>query len=179
MSNRTWRTSLGRRDPQRVENSVRKPAERRLKEPLLESSVVEWLDKHPATSPEGRCAWCGRPETADAAVLPYGTEPGTHVWLHTECWEPWQAKRRTEAVKSLGLTPVPMRREFQPEARASHFEQQCAARRGLVQETEGGALLHYCEKCGALAPFGYGVSLRRGRLGRWYCAAHRPQGGAP
>ena len=71
MSNRTWRTSpaalvnrvpeakadliaaFGRRDPQRVENSVRKPAERRLKEPLLESSVVEWLDKHPATSPEG------------------------------------------------------------------------------------------------------------------------------
>ena len=106
MSNRTWRTSpaalvnrvpeakadliaaFGRRDPQRVENGIRKPAERRLKEPLLESSVVEWLDKHPATSPEGRCAWCGRAETADAAVLPYGTEPGTHVWLHTECWEP-------------------------------------------------------------------------------------------
>ena len=208
MSNRTWRTSpaalvnrvreakadlvaaFGRRDPQRVENSVRKPAERRLKEPLFESSVVEWLDKHPATSPEGRCAWCGRAETADAAVLPYGTEPGTHVWLHTECWEPWQRKRRTEAVKSLalmgispppgdlpGLTPAPVRCEriTQPEVGTSHLEQQCVARRGLVKETEGGALLHYCEKCGAFAPFGYGVSLRRGRLGRWYCAAHRPQ----
>jgi hypothetical protein len=55
-----------------VENTVGNAAEHRLKEPLLESSVVEWLDKHPATSPEGRCAWCGRAETADAAVLPYG-----------------------------------------------------------------------------------------------------------
>jgi hypothetical protein len=78
-----------------------------------------------------------------------------------------------------GLTLAPVRREriTQPEVGTSHLEQQCVARRGLVKETEGGALLHYCEKCGALAPFGYGVSLRRGRLGRWYCAAHRPQAG--
>jgi len=27
---------------------------------------------------------------------------------------------------------------------------------------------------GAFGAFGYGVSLRAGRLGRWYCAEHRP-----
>lgn len=37
-------------------------------------------------------------------------------------------------------------------------------------------LIHTCEKCGvANAPFGYNVSLRRGRLGEWYCREHRPQ----
>ena len=32
----------------------------------------------------------------------------------------------------------------------------------------------YC-KCGHEAPFGFGVSLRRGKLGAWYCASHKPQ----
>ena len=135
MSNRTWRTSpaalvnrvrepkadliaaFGHREVRRVENTIGNPADRRLKEPLFESSVVEWLDEHPATSPEGRCAWCGRAETADAAVLPYGTEPGTHVWLHTECWEPWQRKRRTEAVKSLALMGIVPRQQLRDRLR--------------------------------------------------------------
>jgi hypothetical protein len=34
--------------------------------------------------------------------------------------------------------------------------------------------IHHCCKCGGEAPFGFGVSLRRGRLGIWYCANHRP-----
>jgi hypothetical protein len=37
-----------------------------------------------------------------------------------------------------------------------------------------GNLLHVCNVCGADAPFGIGVSLRRGELGLWYCDKHRP-----
>jgi hypothetical protein len=54
------------------------------------------------------------------------------------------------------------------------LEQPCAARRGRVQELDR-AFLHFCLVCGAFGAFGYGVSLRAGRLGRWYCAAHRPE----
>jgi hypothetical protein len=39
----------------------------------------------------------------------------------------------------------------------------CAARRGRTQEVEG-AFLHFCVECGAFEAFGYGVSLRAGRL---------------
>jgi hypothetical protein len=38
-----------------------------------------------------------------------------------------------------------------------------------------GNFIHHCCKCGEEASFGYGVSLRRGRLGTWYCAKHQPQ----
>jgi hypothetical protein len=34
---------------------------------------------------------------------------------------------------------------------------------------------HRCCVCGQLAPFGYGVALRQGQEGRWFCGAHRPQ----
>ena len=53
------------------------------------------------------------------------------------------------------------------------LEQPCAARRGQAQELDG-AFMHFCCRCGRFAPFGYGVHLRAGQLGRWYCAAHRP-----
>jgi hypothetical protein len=35
--------------------------------------------------------------------------------------------------------------------------------------------IHRCCECGEEALFGYGVSLRRGRLGTWYCTKHKPQ----
>ena len=66
-----------------------------------EARIIEWLNRNPTPSPEGRCAWCGRHETDSAAVVPFGTEPGTHAWLHGECWRPWHDARRTEAVKAL------------------------------------------------------------------------------
>lgn len=31
-----------------------------------------------------------------------------------------------------------------------------------------------CSVCGQQARFGYGVHLRHGEEGRWFCAAHRP-----
>ena len=63
----------------------------------LEAGVIEWLNQHPCPSPAGRCAWCGALETAGAVVVPFGTEPGTHTWLHAECWPAWQQARRAQA----------------------------------------------------------------------------------
>lgn len=58
------------------------------------------------------------------------------------------------------------------------YEMPCAARRGRVEERDG-MFLHFCPDCGSWGAYGYGVNLRAGRLGRWYCTAHRPQGYLP
>jgi hypothetical protein len=34
---------------------------------------------------------------------------------------------------------------------------------------------HRCSSCGQPARLGYGVRLRHGEEGRWFCAAHRPE----
>jgi hypothetical protein len=70
--------------------------------------VVEWLNQHPAPFAPGRCAWCGRPECASAVVVPFGTEPGTHAWLHAGCWPAWHESRRREAamaLRKMGIAP--------------------------------------------------------------------------
>ena len=64
----------------------------------LACCIVEWLNRNPTPSAPGRCVWCGQ---ADAAVLPYGTAPGTHIWLHAECWPAWQDTRRCQAREAL------------------------------------------------------------------------------
>ena len=64
----------------------------------LASCIVEWLNRNPTPSAPGRCVWCGQ---ADAAVLPYGTEPGTHIWLHAECRPAWHQVRRSQATEAL------------------------------------------------------------------------------
>jgi hypothetical protein len=70
-----------------------------------ENQIVRWLDDHPVPSPAGRCAWCSQAERPHAVVLPFGTEPGTHTWLHAECWRPWHEARRAVAASALtGLT---------------------------------------------------------------------------
>ncbi len=50
----------------------------------------------------------------------------------------------------------------------------CTARRGRVEMRDNGIFLHFCATCGRWGSFGYGVKLRIGQLGRWYCAEHRP-----
>jgi hypothetical protein len=67
----------------------------------FECCVVEWLNRNPTSSGAGRCSWCGQPENHGAVVVPYGTEPGTHAWLHTECWPAWQEFRRSQAREAL------------------------------------------------------------------------------
>jgi hypothetical protein len=56
-----------------------------------------------------------------------------------------------------------------------NFDQPCAERRGRIEELTGRVFLHFCIECGRWGTFGYGVNLRAGRLGEWYCATHRPQ----
>jgi DNA methylase len=76
-----------------------------------EAQVVDWLDHHPVPSPPGTCAWCRKPEGPGASVVPFGALPGTHTWLHAECWHQWHEHRRAEAARAirprpgLGMTP--------------------------------------------------------------------------
>jgi len=69
--------------------------------------VVEWLNRNPSRSPSGRCLGCGGSEHAHGTLLPFGTEPTGHAWLHSGCWPAWHAGRNAEAVaalESLGIT---------------------------------------------------------------------------
>ena len=69
-----------------------------------ECCVVRWLDLNPAPSAPGRCAWC---EGSESPVVPFGTEPGTHTWLHAPCWTEWHKMRRSqakEALKRMGIS---------------------------------------------------------------------------
>jgi hypothetical protein len=68
---------------------------------VLERRVVERLNLHPAPSAPGFCAWCGKHESPGAVVLPFGTEPNTHTWLHAECWPAWHKARRAQAIVAL------------------------------------------------------------------------------
>jgi hypothetical protein len=68
--------------------------------------VVEWLNRYPAPSPPGRCAWRGGAEMPGTIVVPHGTEPNHHTWLHCECYPPWRHSRETEAVAALAAMGV-------------------------------------------------------------------------
>jgi hypothetical protein len=70
----------------------------------FECCVVEWLNQNPAWSPPGRCLGCGGSENTNDQLLPYGTEPTGHAWLHSRCWEVWHANRKSKAVTILSLT---------------------------------------------------------------------------
>jgi hypothetical protein len=84
---------------------ISKSADQQFKRRTLEASIVEWLNRHPVPSAPGRCAWCRRPESPTAVVLPFGIEPGTHTWLHAQCWPAWHEARRAER-DSLNSGPL-------------------------------------------------------------------------
>ena len=67
----------------------------------FECCAIEWLNVNPSPSPAGRCSWCGQPDIASAVVLPFGTEPETHAWLHAACWPAWHQARRADAIAAL------------------------------------------------------------------------------
>ena len=75
----------------------RRAAERR----AFDFTVVEWMNQRPEPSDPGHCAWCGTAETSDARVVPYGTNPASHAWLHPGCWQPWHDERRRSARSAL------------------------------------------------------------------------------
>jgi hypothetical protein len=67
--------------------------------------LVEWLNRNPVRSPPGQCLWCGRPENADANVVPFGVGEH-HAWLHPHCWPAWHAHRRVTASLALAAAGI-------------------------------------------------------------------------
>ncbi|MBM3567327.1 MAG: hypothetical protein FJX46_01075 [Alphaproteobacteria bacterium] len=67
----------------------------------FECCVVEWMNLSFERSPPGRCRACGGGDHAHDVLLPHGTEPTGHVWLHSRCWPAWHAGRKAEAVEAL------------------------------------------------------------------------------
>jgi hypothetical protein len=70
----------------------------------FECCVVEWLNRNPVWSSSGRCLGCGGSEDAIDKLLPYGTKPTGHAWLHSRCWAAWHANQKATAVAVLSLT---------------------------------------------------------------------------
>ena len=87
------------------------------------------------------------------------------------------AEHKAEVLAALAVT-----RSFTRVApladREPGLEQPFAGRRGRVQALDG-IFLHFCCRCGRFAAFGFGVRLRAGHLGRWYCGEHRPRSADP
>jgi hypothetical protein len=81
--------------------AMRSGLSRAAAEMAIEFCVVEWLNVHPDPSPPGRCAWCSKPDSPGAVSAPFGTAPGTHAWLHPECWPAWQQARKANAIAAL------------------------------------------------------------------------------
>jgi hypothetical protein len=69
--------------------------------------------------------------------------------------------------------PVASSSDIQAQELEPGQEEPCAARKGLVVEIDG-PLTHFCVECGRFARFGFGVRLRLGKVGQWYCKEHRP-----
>ena len=100
---------VARRDSgadRRREKEIAAPQDQTFRYRTFEDFVIQWLNQNPAPSAPGHCAWCGSPETAGARVVPFGTEPWTHAWLHPECWPDWHRARRIEATLALARTGI-------------------------------------------------------------------------
>ena len=72
----------------------------------FECCVVEWLNRNPVCSPPGRCLHCGGSEAVLDELVPFGTGPSGHAWLHSRCWAAWHVNRK--AVAAAILSPLIM-----------------------------------------------------------------------
>ena len=70
-------------------------------ETAYECCVIEWLNRNPAPSEPGSCAWCSEDEGPDSTIVAFGTEDAGHAWLHSHCWSDWYDHRREEAIHVL------------------------------------------------------------------------------
>ncbi len=68
--------------------------------------LAEWLNRNPVRSPPCRCFRSGGGEYAHDKLLPFGTEPTGHTWLHSRCWPAWCAGRKAEAVAALSTFEI-------------------------------------------------------------------------
>lgn len=72
--------------------------------------VAEWLNRNPVRSPPSCCLACGADEHGPDKLVPFGTEPTGHAWLHSRCWPAWHAGRKAKAIAALqamGIVPPP------------------------------------------------------------------------
>jgi hypothetical protein len=96
---------------------------RRLRPKAFACCVAEWLNRYPERSPAGHCLGCGDPEHAHDPLLPYGTEPNGHVWLHSHCWPAWYEARKAKAMSTLTAMGInaPVVRPMKREERSKHL----------------------------------------------------------
>jgi hypothetical protein len=105
----------------------------------------------------------------DALCVDYESEPPPDLIEELK-------RHKAEVIAALapsvaGVIAPPRWAERTAGAGEIPFEQPCAERRGLV-ERRGGALVHFCIKCGRWGAYGYGAT--GDHPGRWYCREHRP-----
>ena len=67
----------------------------------FECCLIDWMNRHCAASEPSKCAGCDQCNVPEHVVVPFGTSLSGHTWLHPECWQKWQKKRRLTAVRSL------------------------------------------------------------------------------
>ena len=84
--------------------------------------VAEWLNRNPERSPAGRCLGCGDGEHDHDPLLPYGTEPNSHVWLHSRYGPAWYEARKPKAASVLAAMGIsaPVGRPMKREERSQH-----------------------------------------------------------
>ena len=80
-------------------------------------------------------------------------------------------ERRTRGLPCITVEPPAEAPQPQPQPSASNGIPE--DRRGFVGYVDG-RFVHYCQ-CGEWGSHGVGVFLRRGQLGVWYCAEHKPK----
>ena len=73
-------------------------------ERAYKTCIAEWLNQNFSASAVGTCVGCGRAETVEATVVPFGVGP--HVWLHPACWPSWYRGRVTAAEAALELMGI-------------------------------------------------------------------------
>ena len=126
----------------------------------FENILVAHLNRTFSDTRSDRCAHCGRAEEPSSTLLPIGVGV-RHTWLHRDCWEPWRAHRRTEAIGQLAATGIATKRPAK----------RCRCRRdGSADER-----LSAREPLNAPAPLILGVDearvrIERARIARWVAA---------
>jgi hypothetical protein len=101
----------------RVRNLRQAEAERAAYDIVL----VEFLNAtHPDTDPN-RCARCGKRETRDATLLPFGVGI-RHAWLHPDSWAPWRERRWAKAEENLAHLGIAKHHNHRKEPLMSNIE---------------------------------------------------------
>ena len=68
--------------------------------------VAEWLNRNSVHSATGQCLACGAPGQPHDPLVPFGTEPTSHAWLHHRCWSGWRLGRNSKAIAALATMGI-------------------------------------------------------------------------